>query len=107
MLTTKFKWRADRGASALETLSEIEASILALHDEDLLDLHDIFAENATSALGEACLTRNCAPESHVIGRLPTTCCRLAVTLDSLPGSVAHMDKPKHDKSGPNKTYNHP
>lgn len=51
MTTTKPKWRADRGARALKTVSEIEASILALHDEDLLDLHDIFAETATSALG--------------------------------------------------------
>ena len=51
MLKTKPKWRADSGGRALKTASEIEASILALHDEDLLDLHDIFAEAATSALG--------------------------------------------------------
>ena len=52
MQRTKPKWRADRGARALKTVSEIEASILALHDEDLLDLHDIFADTATSALGK-------------------------------------------------------
>ena len=51
MLTTKLKWRANRVARALKTISEIEASIRALHDEDLLDLHDIFAETANSALG--------------------------------------------------------
>ncbi|MGY2737245.1 hypothetical protein [Sphingomonas sp. UYP23] len=52
MLTTRPKWRADRGARALKKVSEIEASIVALHDEDLLDLYDIFAEAATSALGK-------------------------------------------------------
>ncbi len=81
MLTTKPKWRADRGARALKTISEIEASILALHDEDLLNLHDIFAETATSALGRLCRTRNGAPKSYGIGaptpklRCSAYCCR--------------------------------
>lgn len=44
------KWRADRGGRALKAVREIEASIIALQDEDLLDLHDIFAEAATCAL---------------------------------------------------------
>jgi hypothetical protein len=50
MQRDKPKWRADRGARALKTLSEIEASIMSLHDEDLLDLHDIFAGSPNSAL---------------------------------------------------------
>jgi len=45
------KWRADRGARALKTVSQIEASIAALDDEDLLDLHDIFLETPNSQLG--------------------------------------------------------
>ncbi len=50
MQRTKPKWRADHGARALKTVSEIEASIGALHDEDLLDLQDIFAGLPTSVL---------------------------------------------------------
>jgi hypothetical protein len=51
MQKQKPKWRADRATRALKTVNEIEASIVALHDEDLLDLHDIFAEATSSALG--------------------------------------------------------
>lgn len=51
MQRDKPKWRADRGARALKTVSEIEASIAALPAEDLLDLHDIFAGSAESPLG--------------------------------------------------------
>ena len=43
--------RANPGAKALRTVREIEATIVALGDEDLLDLQDIFAEAPTSALG--------------------------------------------------------
>jgi hypothetical protein len=50
MQRAKPKWRADRGARALKTVSEVEASIASLHDEDLLDLHDIFAGSPTSVL---------------------------------------------------------
>jgi hypothetical protein len=50
MQKQKPKWRADRTTRALKTINEIEASIVALHDEDLLDLHDIFAAAASSAL---------------------------------------------------------
>ena len=50
MQRDKPKWRANRGARALKTVSEIEASIISLHDEDLLDLHDIFAGSPGSAL---------------------------------------------------------
>jgi len=50
MQINKLKWRADRGARALKTVSDIEASIGSLNDEDLLDLHDIFIGSPTSAL---------------------------------------------------------
>jgi hypothetical protein len=52
MQKDKPKWRADHGARALRTLSGIEASIAALHDEDLLDFQDIFAGSPGSALGQ-------------------------------------------------------
>ena len=51
----KLKWRADRGARALKTVNEIEASIAALPAEDLLDLHDIFSELANSPLNKLAL----------------------------------------------------
>ena len=50
MQRDKPKWRADRGARALKTVSEIEASIAGLPAEDPLDLHDIFVESAGSML---------------------------------------------------------
>ena len=49
------KWRAGRGARALKTVNEIEASIAALPAEDLLDLHDIFRELANSPLNRLAL----------------------------------------------------
>jgi hypothetical protein len=51
-------WRADRGARALKTVSEIEASIASLHDEDLLDLHDIFAGSVSKCVGDNSCGRN-------------------------------------------------
>lgn len=51
MQRDKPKWRADKGAHALRTFKEIKLSIASLHDEDLLDLQDIFSESPTSALG--------------------------------------------------------
>ncbi|MDH7640263.1 hypothetical protein [Sphingomonas oryzagri] len=50
MQRPKSKWRADRGARALKTVSSIEASIARLGAEDLLDLHDIFAGDPGSPL---------------------------------------------------------
>ena len=44
------KWRESRASRAASTLSEIEASVQALHAECLLDLHDIFREKSDSAL---------------------------------------------------------
>jgi hypothetical protein len=46
----KSKWRADRGARAIKTVSQIEAEVAALNDEDLLDLYDIFAGSTVSEL---------------------------------------------------------
>lgn len=46
------KWRADRGARAIKRLAEIEASITALVDEDLLDLADIFKGEPRTTLGD-------------------------------------------------------
>ena len=50
MQSQKPKWSADRGARALKTVSKIEASIVALSGEDLLDLYDIFSGPAVSPL---------------------------------------------------------
>lgn len=49
-LRTNSKWRARRAAHAQKALSDIEASIVSLNDEDLLDLHDFFLPNPSSAL---------------------------------------------------------
>lgn len=53
MKTDRLKWRADRGARALKAISEIEASITALSDEDLLDLQDIFITSPNGFLAIA------------------------------------------------------
>jgi hypothetical protein len=51
MKTNRPKWRADHGAKALKIVSDIEASIIALNDGDLLDFQDIFAELPDCTLG--------------------------------------------------------
>lgn len=51
MKREKEKRRADHGARALKMVNEIRASIANLHDEDLLDFHDIFSETPEGALG--------------------------------------------------------
>ena len=56
MSTERTKWRADRGSRALKRLAEIEASIIMLADEDLLDLADIFAEAPRTPLAEIAAT---------------------------------------------------
>lgn len=50
MQRDKQNWRSNRAARALKTVSEIVASIGALGDEDLLDLHDIFAGSPAATL---------------------------------------------------------
>jgi len=66
MQKDKPKWRADRGARALKIFAQIEASIVALPAEDLLDLHDIFAGSPGSVIGSLAADemgrRNLSPE---------------------------------------------
>jgi hypothetical protein len=64
MLKTRIKQRAARAERTVVRLADIEASIAALVDEDLLDLADIFsgqpqtvlAELATAEMGKRNLT---------------------------------------------------
>jgi hypothetical protein len=53
MLKQQTRWRANRGARALKRLSEIDAAIVALLDEDLLDLADIFSGARSNPLSDA------------------------------------------------------
>jgi hypothetical protein len=52
MRIERTKWRCDRGGRALKRLAEIEASIAALQNNDLLDFADIFGEQPRMPLGE-------------------------------------------------------
>jgi hypothetical protein len=52
MLKIKIKRRAAEASRALAKLVEIEASIVALNDEDLLDLADIFSVSEPSSIGD-------------------------------------------------------
>lgn len=51
MQNDRTKWRADRGSRAIKRIADIEASIAALADDDLLDLADIFVSQPLAALG--------------------------------------------------------
>ena len=51
MLDRPNKWRANRGTRAVKRLVEIEASIKALSNDDLLDFADIFVSSSPTALG--------------------------------------------------------
>jgi hypothetical protein len=51
MLATRIKRRADRGARAIKRLALVDAEIVGLADEDLLDLADIFANAPGSTIG--------------------------------------------------------
>jgi hypothetical protein len=51
MLKTRSKRLADHSGRAIQRLAEIEASILSLNDDDLLDLADIFKEKPATPLG--------------------------------------------------------
>lgn len=51
MLKTRIKRRSAEGAQALMRLTGIAGSIVALNDEDLLDLADIFPAKAGTDLG--------------------------------------------------------
>ncbi len=50
MQRQRTKWQADHGTRAHKLIGKIEASIERLNDEDLLDLHDIFAGDAESPI---------------------------------------------------------
>jgi hypothetical protein len=50
MTRQRTKWRADRGTRAIKLIAELEASITALGDEDLLDLADIFKGQPSTVL---------------------------------------------------------
>lgn len=52
MQKQRASWRADRGSRAIKRIAEIEASIAALTDDDLLDLADIFVAAPQSGLGD-------------------------------------------------------
>ena len=52
MLKTRMKRIADHQAAAARTIALIEASVVALSDDDLLDLADIFSGALPSPLGE-------------------------------------------------------
>ncbi|WP_375383185.1 hypothetical protein [uncultured Sphingomonas sp.] len=56
MLATLIKRRADRDARAIKRLALIDAEIVGLADEDLLDLVDIFANAPGSAIGAVATT---------------------------------------------------
>ncbi len=46
------RWRGDRATRALKRLAAIEASIVALPDNDLLDFADIFVGQPQTPLAE-------------------------------------------------------
>lgn len=52
MLKTRIKRRADQADRAAERLALVETSIVALPDEDLLDLADIFKTKTEMPLAE-------------------------------------------------------
>lgn len=56
MTRQRTKWRADRGTRALKRFAELEASIAALGDEDLLDLADIFKEKPSTVMWSIAFT---------------------------------------------------
>ena len=50
MLKRRIKRRELEGARAVEMMADVRASIVALNDEDLLDLADIFRGDAKASL---------------------------------------------------------
>lgn len=52
MLKTRIKRQAAQFERMVARLADIEASVTALVDEDLLDLADIFSGETPTALGE-------------------------------------------------------
>jgi hypothetical protein len=68
MLKIKMKRRAAEAARAATQIGEIRASIIALNDDDLLDLADIFSGKIHAFLGEVASAelkrRNLSLEAH-------------------------------------------
>jgi hypothetical protein len=67
MLKLKTKRSAAEGRKAVTKLAEMEASIIALNDEDLLDLADIFSGKPTFITATAAAElkrRNLSLEPH-------------------------------------------
>ena len=56
MLKTRSRRLAFHSAGAAQRLADIEKAIVALDDEDLLDLADIFRSNATAPLAKMAAT---------------------------------------------------
>ena len=56
MLTARSKRLANSSASAARRLADIEEAIVALGNEDLLDLADIFRSNSSSPLARIATT---------------------------------------------------
>ncbi|MEG3178852.1 hypothetical protein U1872_21700 [Sphingomonas sp. RB3P16] len=52
MLKTRIRKKAADTYRAIRLLEEVTTSIKALQDEDLLDLADIFSDDAKAALGK-------------------------------------------------------
>lgn len=58
MLKTRTKRLAIRSASAAQHLADIQATIIDLADEDLLDLADIFQSKLKGPIAEMAAARN-------------------------------------------------
>jgi hypothetical protein len=56
MLKMKTRRLAAEGARAVTRISEIQASVAALNDEDLLDLADIFSGETPTFIGDVAST---------------------------------------------------
>ena len=56
MQTPRTRWRADPARRALKTLGEIKRTIVALADEDLLDLTDILGNEGEGVLSSLVLS---------------------------------------------------
>jgi hypothetical protein len=69
MMKIKKRRLAAEAARAATQVAEIQASIMALNDEDLLDLADIFSGRSGTILGDVASTelkrRNLSLEAHL------------------------------------------
>lgn len=56
MLKLRMKREAQQGARVIRSLTQVETSITALEDEDLLDLADIFAGKPETTIAKFAFT---------------------------------------------------